>query len=110
MRQIVIGGLACSLLLTFDVACSSTFEAKSCNLDTECGDGLACVVQDNKSICVAAKDAPIRIGQSAAASGPSQDLGLEMKRGIQLAFDSQNIEQGGIRGRKLVLEFRDDQY
>lgn len=92
-----------------DTSCSSTFEPKTCEADTECGDGFACAVREAKNVCVAAKDAPIRIGQSAAASGPSQDLGLEMKRGIDLAFEAQNA-QGGIRGRPLVLDFRDDQY
>ena len=93
----------------FDVACSSTFEPRSCDADGDCGDGLACVSRSGKDVCVPAADAPIRIGQSAPASGPSQELGLEMKRGIQLAFDAQN-ERGGIRGRRLELEFRDDQY
>ncbi len=101
--------LCCATLLVDVTACSPTFEPKACNADSDCGGELVCVSRDTKNICVAAKDAPIRIGQSAPSSGPSQDLGLEMKRGIQLAFDSQNA-QGGIRGRQLVLDFRDDQY
>ena len=32
-----------------------------------------------------------------------------MKKGVTLAFDAQNAA-GGIRGRQLMLEFRDDQY
>ena len=32
-----------------------------------------------------------------------------MRRGVLLAFDAQNAK-GGVRGRKLVLEFRDDSY
>ncbi|MDB4937048.1 MAG: putative leucine/isoleucine/valine-binding protein precursor [Labilithrix sp.] len=46
---------------------------------------------------------------SAPLTGPSQELGTEMKKGITLAFDAQNAA-GGIRGRKIELEFRDDQY
>jgi ABC-type branched-subunit amino acid transport system substrate-binding protein len=42
-------------------------------------------------------------------SGPSQDLGTAMKEGVQLAFDNQNAN-GGIRGRQLTLDVRDDQY
>ena len=78
-------------------------------VDTDCagGDGLVC--EATKGYCVAAADSPIRIGQSAPASGPSQDLGLEIRRGVQLAFDAQNL-MGGIRGRPLVLDFLDDQY
>lgn len=52
---------------------------------------------------------PLRIGMSAPLSGPSQDLGLEMRKGLSLAFDEQN-RAGGIQGRKIVLELRDDQY
>jgi ABC-type branched-subunit amino acid transport system substrate-binding protein len=46
---------------------------------------------------------------SAPISGPSQDLGIEMRKGVMLAFDEQNA-QGGVRGRPLELDFRDDQY
>jgi ABC-type branched-subunit amino acid transport system substrate-binding protein len=46
---------------------------------------------------------------SAPISGPSQSLGTEMKRGVSLAFDEQN-SAGGVHGRKVVLDFRDDQY
>jgi branched-chain amino acid transport system substrate-binding protein len=111
-HSLAVGALASACAVLIGAAhggCSPTFEPKSCETDTDCGGDLACVARDNKNICIAAADAPIRIGQSAAASGPSQDLGLEMKRGIQLAFDAQNTE-GGIRGRRLVLDFRDDQY
>src|SRR5262249_55450186 len=95
--------------LLADGGCSSTFEPKSCKVDSDCGGSLACVARAGKSVCVAASDAPLRIGQSAPASGPSQDLGLELKRGIQLAVDAQNAA-GGIRGRRLELDFKDDQY
>jgi ABC-type branched-subunit amino acid transport system substrate-binding protein len=46
---------------------------------------------------------------SAPLTGPSQELGTEMKKGLSLAFDAQNAA-GGIRGRKIELDFRDDQY
>jgi ABC-type branched-subunit amino acid transport system substrate-binding protein len=46
---------------------------------------------------------------SAPISGPNQALGTDMKLGVSLAFDAQNAA-GGIRGRKLVLDFRDDVY
>lgn len=108
-RPLVITLLASASALLADVSCSSNFEPKTCASDTECGEGLACVASASKQICVAASSAPIRIGQSAAASGPSKELGLEMKRGIDLAFNAQN-QNGGVRGRPLVLEFRDDQY
>lgn len=60
-------------------------------------------------MCVAAEDAPLVIGQSAPVSGTNQALGTAMKLGIELAFKEKN-EAGGIRGRQLVLQFRDDAY
>jgi ABC-type branched-subunit amino acid transport system substrate-binding protein len=52
---------------------------------------------------------PIRIGQAAATSGTNQQLGTATKLGIEAAFAEQNAA-GGIPGRQLQLEFRDDQY
>jgi len=91
------------------IGCSTDFHPKACTSDAECGEGLVCVAQADTTLCAEAATSPLRIGMSAAASGPSQDLGTEMKRGVSLAFDAQN-EAGGIHGRPLVLEFRDDEY
>ncbi|MBA3460301.1 MAG: ABC transporter substrate-binding protein [Deltaproteobacteria bacterium] len=49
------------------------------------------------------------IGQSAPISGTNQALGTGMKLGIELAFKEKN-EAGGVRGRMLKLEFKDDAY
>lgn len=54
-------------------------------------------------------DTTILIGQSAAFSGPAQELGLEMRQGAKLIFDSVNA-QGGIHGRKIQLVSHDDGY
>jgi hypothetical protein len=54
-------------------------------------------------------DTAILIGQSAAFSGPAQELGLEMRQGAKLVFDSVNA-QGGIHGRKIQLIAHDDGY
>ena len=54
-------------------------------------------------------DESILIGQSAARSGPSKELGEETELGIRLYFDSVNA-RGGINGRKLQLVTRDDAY
>ena len=89
--------------------CSSTFTPKPCAADGDCGDGLVCDAQGGQPVCRAAAHAPLRIGMSAPISGPSQELGAAMKLGVTLAFDAQN-GAGGIRGRQLVLEFRDDAY
>ena len=54
-------------------------------------------------------DGAIVIGQSVPLSGPSLELGTEMKFGIQAYFDQVNA-QGGINGRRLELKTLDDGY
>ena len=51
----------------------------------------------------------ILIGQSAAFSGPSADLGREFREGAHQVFDEVNA-QGGIHGRQIVMVYRDDRY
>ncbi len=54
-------------------------------------------------------DNAIILGQSCALSGPSEDLGKEMRAGIISAFDQENIK-GGIHGRQIKLISKDDYY
>ncbi|HTU57083.1 MAG TPA: ABC transporter substrate-binding protein, partial [Polyangiales bacterium] len=68
-----------------------------------------CEIRSSQPVCVAADQAPIVIGQSAPITGTNQELGTEAKRGVELAFKEKN-EAGGVRGRALRLEFRDDGY
>lgn len=49
------------------------------------------------------------IGQSAVLTGPSAQLGIEMRDGIYAAFSEKNIA-GGINGRLLKLKTLDDGY
>jgi len=51
----------------------------------------------------------ILIGQSAALSGPAEELGKEMKTGAQAYFDVVN-KSGGVNGRKIKLVSLDDGY
>ena len=51
----------------------------------------------------------IIFGQSAAFSGPAGELGLSLQTGIKVAFEEAN-QNGGIAGRELVLEVKDDFY
>ena len=51
----------------------------------------------------------IVFGQSAALTGPAEELGLEMRRGIMAAFAEANAD-GGVEGRTLDLVARDDVY
>lgn len=48
-------------------------------------------------------------GQSAAFSGPAQELGINMNLGIRAAFEEAN-RNGGVHGRTLELTTRDDSY
>jgi ABC-type branched-subunit amino acid transport system substrate-binding protein len=93
----------------FAAGCSTTFEPQPCAIDSDCGSGLVCELRDSEPVCVHAEDAPLVIGQSAPISGTNQALGTGMKLGVELALKEQN-DKGGIRGRQLKLEFRDDQY
>ncbi|MDE2926270.1 MAG: ABC transporter substrate-binding protein [Acidobacteriota bacterium] len=54
-------------------------------------------------------DDRILFGQSAAFSGPAQELGISMRLGIQAAFHEVN-RAGGIDGRRLELTSLDDAY
>ena len=51
----------------------------------------------------------ILFGQSAAFSGPANELGINMRLGIKAAFREIN-EKGGVNGRHLELKFMDDAY
>ncbi len=54
-------------------------------------------------------DTEIILGVSAAFSGPSRGLGIELYRGASAYFTHIN-QQGGISGRKIVLKTYDDGY
>ena len=51
----------------------------------------------------------VLFGQSAAFSGPAQELGRNMRLGIEAAFDDVN-RRGGVYGRRLELKSFDDSY
>ena len=51
----------------------------------------------------------VLFGQSAAFSGPAQELGRNMRLGIEAAFHEVNL-RGGVHGRRLELTSRDDSY
>ena len=54
-------------------------------------------------------DQPLVLGQSAAFSGPSAQLGQQYNLGAQLYFDKLNAS-GGINGRPVLLKKLDDGY
>lgn len=52
---------------------------------------------------------PLYLGQSCALTGPTKNLGLEMRAGLLAAFAEAN-QAGGVSGREIVLLSRDDGY
>jgi serine/threonine protein kinase/ABC-type branched-subunit amino acid transport system substrate-binding protein len=54
-------------------------------------------------------DTEIKIGMSAVFSGPSRELGQNMKLGVETSFQAEN-DKGGVHGRKLTLTALDDGY
>lgn len=52
---------------------------------------------------------PLRLGQSAAFSGTSEALGIELWRGAQAYFQMLN-ESGGVHGQKIEVVTLDDRY
>ena len=57
----------------------------------------------------ASTEEELRIGSSAALSGPAAQLGLRYHAGIRAQLDMLN-QQGGVQGRKVQLDLRDDGY
>jgi ABC-type branched-subunit amino acid transport system substrate-binding protein len=56
-----------------------------------------------------AREPDLKFGMSTALTGPAADLGLEMRAGVELAFEEVN-RAGGIKGRRLALVALDDGY
>ena len=96
------------LLLALLPACSTGFAPLACTADGDCGPNV-CELVEGQPACVPAASATLHIGMSAPLSGPEQELGTDMKLGVSLAFDAQNAA-GGIRGRVLELDPKDDEY
>jgi branched-chain amino acid transport system substrate-binding protein len=72
------------------------------------GIGLAAALATTSlAFPVCAQD--IKLGFAGALSGPAAFVGVEIKRGAEIAIDDINAK-GGINGRKLVLVARDDEH
>ena len=52
---------------------------------------------------------PIKLGMSAAFTGPSGELGVKLLEGSSLYFDKLNSE-GGIHGQSVQIQTYDDHY
>lgn len=58
---------------------------------------------------IGVSDTEIKLGMSSALSGPSAQLGIQLKAGAMAYFDKVN-ERGGINNRKINLISLDDRY
>lgn len=52
----------------------------------------------------------IFLGSSLPLSGPSKELGIDLKKGIEAEFSDWNNNNSKKLGYKIVVDFRDDQY
>ena len=73
------------------------------------GYGLFGALLGRRARGVPVSDSEILLGTSAAFSGPSRGLGIELYRGAQACFEEVNRE-GGIFGRNVRLRTYDDGY
>ena len=64
---------------------------------------------ENQAGGTGVSDERILFGQSAAFSGPAEDLGRDMRLGIEASFHEVN-QRGGVHGRRLELTALDDAY
>jgi len=81
----------------------------SCQSDADCAGDEVCGTVSGRAACVGVSDQPITVGMSGPLQGPSQDLGIEMRRGIQAMFSGLNAG-GGVFGRMLALRSMNDNY
>jgi ABC-type branched-subunit amino acid transport system substrate-binding protein len=80
-----------------------------CTSDADCGSGQVCAAVADALACQSASDVPVRLGMSAPLQGPSAALGTEMRRGINAMLQDYN-QNGGLHGRNVVLDARNDNY
>ena len=71
--------------------------------------GLGAVALGGFNVARAQGEGRIVLGQSAAFSGPSAQLGLQFNQGAQLFFDQLNA-QGGVGRRQIEIRALDDGY
>ena len=111
IRQVPLLAFA-ALVSTLVLACGSpnlTGTNWSCRTNADCDPGQVCGSIAGAPACMTANTTPIAIGMSGPLQGPSQDLGIEMRRGISAMFQRVNAA-GGVFGRTLELRSMNDNY
>jgi ABC-type branched-subunit amino acid transport system substrate-binding protein len=101
--------LAMTKRILIVVACTGCSGGSTCSVDADCASGAVCELRGDHPVCVPASEAKIVIGQGLALSGPNQGQGIAVQAGVELAFDEANAA-GGIRGRKVEIDFVDDSF
>lgn len=70
---------------------------------------VICIIFQQATVAIANENQDIILGQSSAFTGDSGDLGNEMRAGLQAAFAWIN-DSGGVNGRMIRLQTKDDGY
>ena len=97
------------MVFALGVGCSSTQDATTPNNGENEDTSHAETANSHQHGDPGISDDHILFGQSAAFTGPAKELGEAMRLGIQAAFDEVN-RNGGVHGRRLILETLDDAY
>ncbi len=106
-RPRTLRAIGCGTLVLALAACGSTPGEGPGNTEPTTTSSATTVPQSQAAPGV--DDQRVLFGQSAALSGPAQELGLEMRLGINAAFHEVN-SNGGVAGRRLELISLDDTY
>ena len=101
----VLAGLFLAVNL---VGCSTTAQEGESSL-ADATPTPETVAESTQSTTPGVTDDQILFGQSAAFTGPAEELGKNMEFGIRAAFHEIN-QQGGVHGRELILLSLDDRY
>jgi ABC-type branched-subunit amino acid transport system substrate-binding protein len=111
-RRLTAVGLTAAGLTAVGLGCSSPDihdVVFSCESNADCLAGRVCGARDGIRACVPADQSPITMGMSGPFRGPSGELGVEMRRGVMAQFASINAA-GGVSGRRLELDSKNDDY
>lgn len=103
-------GQSCRELNGTPVCVGSLESGNPCTQDRDCATNDMCNDNGRGARCEPIPTTPIVLGMSAPFQGPSSELGEEMRRGVQAMMLRVNQDEGGLFGRTLELQTRNDSY
>ena len=109
LRRTRLAGLAIAAVALVLSACGSTSDDSMHPVATATPNPEPTQDPSQSNQSVGVFDDRVVFGQSAAFSGPAQELGINMNLGIMAAFEEAN-RNGGVHGRMLELTTQDDGY